>query len=532
MSMDGVVAIYGSGDNKLVKKTRSATGQNQHRGRACAGIAIGTKKDIYIHKGLGSIDEVMDPEMLKAFQDLEPVAAIGNVGYTKNRIPEKRNAEPLEIHPKTNSKYKVAITLDGYLVDGDSLRSELEEDYNFHTTNKAEIIGALLHGAIEKNGISFEAGHEVVSKLSGRATFALTALVHDGKETYMVALNDDRAFEPFCFGNVNGAFVVSSESITHRALGGFMEREYAGAEMTICSSKGIDTKRVGESDIIMMPDGFQPVYFGHTGSMFQGKQIYDLRVLLGMGLVELYGVPLADKVIPNPDSGWGVTMGVFQGIQKRLLEEALDLSKYDSEGIIVVRDKKKYEQLMALDTVIPALVKQAQAVRTFQEGGGRVDTKFGAVDSLLRDIIALMGDDSTVRGSIAEKGSFWWVFNCGIKELLFFISYPPMYFPSFKEFHRGRECLDELAVQKAFKGKNPYDKSLDELNVGVANMFMRTLSKDFKDPQVKVFYNSPDNAKDILGNCSFQAIDASYPISEKFWPVWLRIEVEKYKLFH
>ena len=96
-----------------------------------------------------------------------------------------------------------------------------------------------------------------------------------------------------------------------------------------------------------------------------------------------------------------------------------------------------------------------------------------------------------------------------------------MFFPSFKEWRRGRECLDELAVQRAFKGENPYDKSLEEINEGVA----RLTGLD------RVCYNTKENIELVAGPGSYQAMDASYPIAEDFWPDWLKEEVDKfYKL--
>ena len=58
--MDGVIGVYGLGDQDLVSKTFLATGACQHRGKASTGIAVGTSKGIYIHKGLGRIAEVID----------------------------------------------------------------------------------------------------------------------------------------------------------------------------------------------------------------------------------------------------------------------------------------------------------------------------------------------------------------------------------------------------------------------------------------------------------------------------------------
>ena len=156
--MDGIVGVYGHDDNELVSKAFLATGACQHRGKASTGLAVGSCKGTYIHKGLGRIAEIIDDRLINIFQHLSPVAAIGNVGYTKGAIAEKINAEPIEIAPYVGSKYKVVITMDGYLRGKRDLISELEEDYNFQTSNKTEIIGALLHKYINQEGITFDAG--------------------------------------------------------------------------------------------------------------------------------------------------------------------------------------------------------------------------------------------------------------------------------------------------------------------------------------------------------------------------------------
>lgn len=486
--MDGIVGVYGTGDNELVNKAFLATGACQHRGKASTGLAVGSRKGLYVHKGLGRIAEVIDYNILKTFGDLCPVAAIGNIGYTKRRIPEKINAEPIEIIPKSDSRFTLILTMDGYLIKEDDLRAELEPDYRLQTDNKTEVVGALLHSYIEKEGLGFQAGRNLVDKLHGRATFALTALVHDGKDVYMIALNDDKAFEPFCYATIDQTFVVSSESCSHRRLHGFTEKEYDGAEMTLCSPNGIETRRLKEAP--MTPDIFQGVYFGNVGSMFRGKEIFQIRRELGVELVNHYGSSRGEIVVPNPESGWGVTVGIAEGLRKELL---------------------------------PALIKLPQAVRTFQEGerntrSQEVGLKFGGIDSLLKGKNVVMGDDSIVRGSVSEGGSTWVVYNAGATYIEFWISYGPMFFPSFKEWHRGEECLRELAVQRAFRNESPYDRSLEEINKAVADL----IGVD------EVKYNLQENIEKVTGEGSFQALDASYPIDTAFWPDWLKREVDEF----
>ena len=98
--MDGIVGIYSPEDDELVNKAFLATGACQHRGKASTGLAVGNSEGIYIYKGLGRIAEVIDRDIARTFQHLSPIAAIGNIGYTKQRIPEKINVEPIEIRPK------------------------------------------------------------------------------------------------------------------------------------------------------------------------------------------------------------------------------------------------------------------------------------------------------------------------------------------------------------------------------------------------------------------------------------------------
>lgn len=490
--MDGIVGIYGKNDRELVSKAFLATGACQHRGKASTGLAIATRKGIYVHKGLGRIAEVVDHNVIDTFQDLEPVGAIGNIGYTKRKMAEKLNAEPIEIYPRASSPLRIVLTMDGYLLKEDDLRAELEEEYSLLTDNKTEVVGAFLHKYITQEGITFAAGRKLIDKLHGRATFAMAALVHDGKNPYLIALNDDKAFEPFCYATVDGNFVASSESCSHRRLHGMTEKEYNGAEMSICSPHGYETRRLREEKL--MPDVFQGVYFGSVGSLFRGKEIFQIRRELGLALVERYPGSRAEIVIPNPESGWGVSVGVAEGLQKQFY---------------------------------PALIKLPQAVRTFQVGVSQTRTKevglkFGGVDSLLRGKTIAMGDDSIVRGSVSEGGSVWVVYNAGADYIEFWVSYGPMFFPSFKEWHRGSECLHELAVQRAFEQGNPYDKTPEEINQAVAEL----IGVD------EVRYNSKERIEKVAGEGSFQALDASYPIDEEFWPDWLKKEVEQYKRYH
>jgi len=291
--------------------------------------------------------------------------------------------------------------------------------------------------------------------------------------------------------------------------------------------KAPEMDSVGEDK--KLKDVFQLYYFGHPGSEFYDKQIMDGRIDAGHSLVDYYGFQDGEMVIPNPDSGWGVTIGVQEAMILLLKDKTFDFSKLESEGILKVKDRDAYELLDKMSTTYPALIKQAQAVRTFQEPTmdarySQVGLKFGCVDSLLEGKIIDMGDDSIVRGSVSEGGSMWGVKNANVKGVNFWISYGPMIFPSFKGWKKGKKSLDELAVHKAFKkfGGNPYDASIEEINHAVAKM------NDIR----RVLYNPIDRVQAIGGDASYQALDASYPIDHKFWPHWLKTEVDKFHRYN
>lgn len=526
--MDGVTGIYSPGDKELIQKIALATGALQGRGRYSSGIAVAHANGIDLHSDIGVIGDVLEPELLATYRHLQPVAAIGNVGYPKGKHPSKADAEPLRIRPKKPG-LEVVVTMDGSFIHLDEIRTELEADYYFRTHSPTEVIGAMLHRSISTKGITEDAGREFSAKLSGRGTFAMTALVHSDGKNYLIAINDSKAFEPFCYGAINGSstLVASSESCSHRRLGGHISGEFNGAQMIIASENGSEIFTLANE--VMMPDVFQAVYFGYPASLFRGKEISLVREALGISLVQRYGVPMDDKliVIPNPDSGWGVTMGMVKAMSSALWESAFDYSR-EAEGILTIKNRKAYELLRnRLSTVQPALIKNPASVRTFQEGGNRevqlllTGFKFGTIDRLVDGADVNMGDDSIVKGTVGEGGSIWSLHNSNAASIRFWVSYGPMFFPSFKEWYKGRECLEALAVQRAFKGDNPYDKTLEQINAAVA----RLVHVD------EVRYNAPKDVMAATGQGSAMAMDASYPIAERFWPSWLRKEVELFNRY-
>ena len=74
-------------------------------------------------------------------------------------------------------------------------------------------------------------------------------------------------------------------------------------------------------------------------------------------------------------------------------------------------------------------------------------------------------------------------------------------------------------INKIFQGR--LQETLDEINSAVAKL----VGVD------EVKYNSRDRIRKVAGEGSFQALDASYPIDQEFWPDWLKYEVDKFSRY-
>jgi len=173
--------VTAPGDPDLVQKTFLATGAVQHRGKASAGLAVGVRRGSTSTKAsVGSWTWWRrHPAHLPGS---EPVAAIGNVGYTRTRSPRNEcRTDPgqaeseLGLHrsphdERTHSRGRRAAGRAG---------RHLHVRYR-HAT---EVVGALLHRCIEEQGASFAAGRKLLDILHGCGTFTLAALVHTGAET-------------------------------------------------------------------------------------------------------------------------------------------------------------------------------------------------------------------------------------------------------------------------------------------------------------------------------------------------------------
>ena len=135
----------------------------QHRGQASCGIVVNDDGIFHAYKDSGLVNEVFSDRVLA---DLGPgQMALGNVRYGTITTKDRINAEPILIN---HSKGKLAIAIDGKLVNSAQLKNEMEmEGSIFHTGNDAEIISAVIIRERIRSSSIEEAVTKAVKRLRG-----------------------------------------------------------------------------------------------------------------------------------------------------------------------------------------------------------------------------------------------------------------------------------------------------------------------------------------------------------------------------
>jgi len=129
----GVFAV--SGHAEAAKLTYLGLYALQHRGQESAGIAVAQGERLVCHKGMGHVDEVFTPAVLK---NLEGELAIGHTRYSTAGDTDLRNAQPLTV---SCQKGQVALAHNGNLVNASAVRRELEARGDiFQTSSDTEVI--------------------------------------------------------------------------------------------------------------------------------------------------------------------------------------------------------------------------------------------------------------------------------------------------------------------------------------------------------------------------------------------------------
>ncbi len=381
----GVFGIYGHPD--AANLTYLGLYALQHRGQESAGIVSSDGKQLYGQKAMGLVADIFVEERIKK---LPGYAAIGHNRYSTTGESVAINIQPILVNFALGT---LAIAHNGNLVNAGILKDELEAYGSiFQSTMDSEVIIHLI--AQSRMATMHERIVDALGHVQGSYSLLLIT------ENELIAVRDPNGFRPLSFAELDGAYVVASETCAFDLIEATYIREIAPGEMVVINSKGIHSsfpfKKADPSHCI-----FEFIYFARPDSMVFGQNVYSIRKEFGRQLARETNVA-ADVVIPVPDSGVPAALGYA--------EEAgipFDL------GLI----RNHY--------VGRTFIEPRQSIRHFG-----VKIKLNPVRDALKGKRVVVVDDSIVRGTTSKK-IIKMIRNAGATEIHMRISSPPTTYPCF-----------------------------------------------------------------------------------------------------
>ena len=380
----------------------------QHRGQEGSGIVSSDGKTLYCEKDMGLVSEIFKDG---DFTRLKGHSAIGHNRYSTYGASTIENVQPIVVNYALGS---MALAHNGNLVNAHFLRSELEAYGSiFQSTIDSEVIVHLI--AISKERTLLDRVIEALKKLRG----AYSLLILTEKE--MIGIRDSYGFRPLSLGELDGAYVLSSETNSFDLMGARFIRDLLPGEVVVINHNGVTSympfSKTREAMCI-----FEHIYFARPDSYIFGENVNVVRKKMGLILAQETGVE-ADLVIPVPDSGVPAALGYSEGSGV----------PYDN-GLI----RSHY--------VGRTFIEPKQSIRHFG-----VRLKLNPVKEILKGKRVVVVDDSIVRGTTSRK-IVSMIREAGAREVHMRIASPPVKYPCFygidtptrKELIASRTSVEEI----------------------------------------------------------------------------------------
>jgi amidophosphoribosyltransferase len=359
----------------------------QHRGQESAGIAAAKEGIIECRKGMGLVSEVFTPDVL---EQIKGPQAIGHVRYSTRGSSSIENAQPFVSRFKLGS---IAVAHNGTLTNADVVRELLEDSgVGFTSSSDSEVIVNLITKNYRK-GLE-RALTDTIQFIKG--SYALAVLTDE----VLVGARDPNGIRPLCLGELDGGWVLASESCAIDAVGGVFVRDVDPGEVVIINKDQVLTFSFSEKTRRAVCS-FEYIYFARADSIIDSVDVYGARVRAG----EILGresAAAADLVIGIPDSGIPAAIGYGRATG----------TPY---GLGIVKSKYVGRTFIAPD---PGQREKA------------VSVKHNVIAGEVKGKRVVIIDDSIVRGTTIRR--LVTIFKAaGAKEVHIRISSPPVRFPCY-----------------------------------------------------------------------------------------------------
>jgi amidophosphoribosyltransferase len=391
----GIIGIFAPHED-VARMTFFGLFALQHRGQEAAGIAVSDGSVISLHKNIGLVSRVFNPQNLSA---LTGHWAIGHTRYSTTGSSSIRNAQPFMIETMHGP---IALAHNGNLVNSAELRDEmLKQGVGFSSSSDSEVMTMML---ARDSGEAWEDRiKDAMQKWKG--AYSLVVLTRH----CIYAVRDPWGFRPLSIGMLpGGGYAVASETGALRTLGCEAIREIKPGEIVTINSKALLVQQalppVSPSAMCV----FEHIYFSRPDAVWDGRSIHAVRQNLGKELAREIKHAEADVVIPVPDSSIPAAIG------------------FAAESGIPYND---------------GFVKNRYIGRTFIEPTDSlrkqgVGMKFNVINENVLNKRVIMIDDSIVRGNTTGP-LIKLLRDAGAREVHVAITCPPIKHPCFMGVDMG-----------------------------------------------------------------------------------------------
>ncbi len=382
----GVFGIFGHPDAAAL--TALGLHALQHRGQEAAGIVSYDGERFHTERRMGLVGDHFSSE--KVINRLRGTQAMGHVRYSTTGETILRNVQPLFAELAAGG---IAVAHNGNLTNGLTLRKELiASGAIYHSTSDTEAILHLV--ARSKKTRLLERYVDALRQLEG--AYALVSLTNKK----LIGARDPLGIRPLILGELNGAYILCSETVALDIIGAKFVREVENGEVVVISEEGVESLRPFPK-IPARPCIFEYIYFSRPDSILGGRSVYDVRKNSGKQLA-LESAVEADVVVPIPDSGVPAALGFAQ-----------ELNIPFELGII----RNHY--------VGRTFIEPTQHIRSLG-----VKLKHNANRAVVAGKRIVLVDDSIVRGTTSIK-IVQMMREAGAREVHMRIASPPIKFPDY-----------------------------------------------------------------------------------------------------
>ena len=383
----------------------------QHRGQDSTGIVTSDKINFFAHRGMGQVSEVFSNS--KLLETLKGSISIGHNRYGTTGESALKNVQPLFSELNIGG---IAIAHNGNLTNTNQLKEKLIRSGSiFQSTSDTEVI---LHLLSTSSGDLLERLTYALNSINGAYSLLLMTI------DKLIGVRDPFGIRPLVLGKYKNSYVLSSESCGLDIIGAELIRDVEPGEIIIIKEDKIQSIKPFNRTKLR-PCLFEYIYFSRPDSIFEGRNVYDVRKKIGFELANENkdDKKKIDVVIPIPDSGNASALGYSEKINKPF---EFGIIRHHYTGRTFIQESTSIRHLSVKLKHNPNLL------------------------SLKNKNIALI-DDSIVRGTTSIK-IVEMLRNCGVKKIHMRIASPPVKFPCFygidtptkKELLASRYSIQEI----------------------------------------------------------------------------------------